>query len=195
MPSLSGLTICLAEGQGELFQRFHSKSYDWVVLLQPASMMLQICSLRCPGTLSLRCVLCSRGPSMCPTQGWDAETKLGAYSAAGQLDTERNFRMVSNPSWYRPQPQRVRGCLVQSPGVLVVQSLSCTRCFATPPTVACQAPLSSTIFQSLLRFMSTELMMPSNHLILCRPPPLAFSLSQCQSLFQRVSTSHLVTRW
>ena len=38
----------------------------------------------------------------------------------------------------------------------------------TPWTAACQAPLSSTISRSLLKIMSIELMMPSNHLILCR---------------------------
>ena len=49
------------------------------------------------------------------------------------------------------------------------QSLSCVWLFATPWTVAHQAPLSSTISRSLLRFMSIELVMSSNHLILCRP--------------------------
>ena len=48
---------------------------------------------------------------------------------------------------------------------VVVQSSSHVRLFATPWTVACQLPLSSTIFLSLLKFMSTESMMPSNHLI------------------------------
>jgi len=43
--------------------------------------------------------------------------------------------------------------------VAVVQSLSHVRLFATPWIVACQAPLSSTISQSLLKFMSTELVM------------------------------------
>ena len=47
----------------------------------------------------------------------------------------------------------------------------------TPWTAACQASLSITNFQSLLKLMSIELVMPSNHLILCRPlllPPLIF---------------------
>ena len=38
-----------------------------------------------------------------------------------------------------------------------------------PGTVAWQAPLSSTIFRSLLKLMSIELVIPSNHLILCHP--------------------------
>ena len=129
----------------------------------------QICSWSCPGTLSLRCALHSHGPAVCCTPGWEAEPKRGAHSAAGQLDTERSFRMVSNPSWHRPQPRRERGRLAQSPRGACVQLLSCTRCFVTLLIIACQAPLSFTISQSLLKFMSTELMMPSNHLILCHP--------------------------
>ena len=41
--------------------------------------------------------------------------------------------------------------------------------FATPWAVACQASLSITNTKSLLKLMSLELVMPSNHLILCRP--------------------------
>ena len=44
-----------------------------------------------------------------------------------------------------------------------------TRLFATPWTAACQASLSVTNFWSLLKLMSKETVMPSNHLILCRP--------------------------
>ena len=51
----------------------------------------------------------------------------------------------------------------------VVQSLSRVRLFVTPWTAACQAFLSFTIFRNLLKLMSIELVMPSNHLILCRP--------------------------
>ena len=50
-----------------------------------------------------------------------------------------------------------------------VQSLSCVRLFATPWTAACQASLSITNSQSLLKLMSIKSVMPSNHLILCRP--------------------------
>ena len=53
--------------------------------------------------------------------------------------------------------------------VVVVQSLSCVWLFSTPWTAAHQASLSFTISQSLLKFMSIELMIPSNHLILCLP--------------------------
>ena len=50
-----------------------------------------------------------------------------------------------------------------------VQLLSCVRLFATPWTASCQASLSITNSQSLLKLMPIELLMPSNHLILCRP--------------------------
>ena len=50
-----------------------------------------------------------------------------------------------------------------------IQSLSHARLFATPWTAAHQASLSITNSQSLLKLMSIELVMASNHLILCRP--------------------------
>ena len=58
-----------------------------------------------------------------------------------------------------------------------VQSLSCVQLSVTPWTAARQASLSITNSQSSLKLMSIELVMPSNHLILCRPlllPPLIF---------------------
>ena len=58
-----------------------------------------------------------------------------------------------------------------------VQSLSCVWLLATPWTAECQASLSITNSQSLPKPMSIELVMPSNHIILCRPlllPPSIF---------------------
>ena len=63
------------------------------------------------------------------------------------------------------------------PLISSVQSLSCVQLFATPWTAACQASLSITNSQSLLKLMSIESVMPSNHLILCLPlllPPSIF---------------------
>ena len=50
-----------------------------------------------------------------------------------------------------------------------VQSIGPVRLFVTPWTATCQASLSITISQSLLKLMSTKLVVPSNHLIFCRP--------------------------
>ena len=52
-----------------------------------------------------------------------------------------------------------------------VQSLSRVRLFVTPWTAACQASLSITNSQNLLKLVSIELVIPSNHLILCHPFP------------------------
>ena len=52
---------------------------------------------------------------------------------------------------------------------VVVQSLSCTRLFATPWTAARQASLSFAISWSLLKLMSIDSVMPSKHLIPCYP--------------------------
>ena len=75
-----------------------------------------------------------------------------------------------------------------------VQPLSHGQLFATPRTAACQAFLSITNSQSLLKLMSIASVMPSNHLILCHPLLLPFNLSQHQGLFQRVGSLHQVAK-
>ena len=76
---------------------------------------------------------------------------------------------------------------------VVFQSLGHVLLFATPWTAACQASLSCTIYQSLLKLMFIESLVPSNHLILCCPL-LLLSLSQHQVLFQWVGSSHQVAK-
>ena len=73
-----------------------------------------------------------------------------------------------------------------------VQSLSCVQLFATPCIAACQASLSIANSQSLLKLMSIESVMPSSHLILCRPfllPPVPPRIR----VFSNESTLHM--RW
>ena len=67
-----------------------------------------------------------------------------------------------------------------------VQSLSPVRLFATPWITALQASLSITKSQSLLKLMSIESVMPSNHLILCCPllPPSIFPASRSFQMTQ-----------
>ena len=72
---------------------------------------------------------------------------------------------------------------LQSKTELGVQSLSHVQLFVTPSTAACQASLSFTISQSLLKLLSIVLMMSSNHVLLPPSRP-ALSLSQHQGLFQ-----------
>ena len=69
-----------------------------------------------------------------------------------------------------------------------VQSLSHVQLFATPWTTACQASLSITNSQSLLKFMSIRSVMPSNHLIPCHPLLLLPSIFPSIRVFSNVSS-------
>ena len=71
--------------------------------------------------------------------------------------------------------------------------LSFVRLFATAWTAGCQASLSTTYFQSLLKLMSIELGMPSNHLILYRPLLLQPSFLPSTRVFPNESVLHI--RW
>ena len=74
-----------------------------------------------------------------------------------------------------------------------VQSLSCVRLFATPWTAARHPPLSSTVSWSLLKFMSIESVMLSNHRLICRPLLLLPSICPSFRVFSDEST--LFIRW
>ena len=74
-----------------------------------------------------------------------------------------------------------------------VQSLSHVRLFVTPRTAARQASLSITNSQSLLKLMAIQSVMPSNHLILCRPLLLLPSIFP--SIGVSSNESALCIRW
>ena len=74
-----------------------------------------------------------------------------------------------------------------------VQSHSCVRLFATPGTAARQAFLSITNSQSLLKLMSIESVMPSNHLYFCCPIILLPSIFPSIRVFSKESV--LPIRW
>ena len=74
-----------------------------------------------------------------------------------------------------------------------VQSLSCVQLFVTPWTAVRQASLSITSFQSLLKLMSIELVMPPNHLILCCPLLLLPSILPSIRVFSKESALRI--RW
>ena len=73
--------------------------------------------------------------------------------------------------------------------VIVVHSLSHVWLFVTTWTVACQASLSFTISQTLLKLMTVESMMPSKHLILCHPLLLLPSIFPSIRVFSWISSS------
>ena len=105
------------------------------------------------------------------------ECERGKWKAGLKLNIKKTKIIASGPitSWQ-----------------IVVQSLSHVQLFATPWTAARQASLSFTVSRSLLKLISTESMMPSNHLILCHPLLLS-------SVFPRIrvlsSESALHIRW
>ena len=76
---------------------------------------------------------------------------------------------------------------------VVLHWLSHVQLFVTPRTSAYQAPLSFTISQSSLKFMSIESVMPSNDLILCHPLLLLPSVFPSIRVFSSELALH--TRW
>ena len=74
-----------------------------------------------------------------------------------------------------------------------VQSLSRVRLFATPWIAACRASLTITNSWSLPKLMSIESVMPSSHLIQCRPLLLLPSIPPSIRVFSNESTFHM--RW
>ena len=74
-----------------------------------------------------------------------------------------------------------------------VQSLSHAQLFATPWTAVLQASLSTTNSRSLLKLMSIELVMPSNHIILCYPRLLPPSIFPSIRVFSNESVLRI--RW
>ena len=74
-----------------------------------------------------------------------------------------------------------------------VHSFSCVWIFATPWTAACQASLSITNSQSLLKLTSIQSVMPSNHLILCCPILLLLSIFPSIRVFSKESVLRI--RW
>ena len=87
----------------------------------------------------------------------------------------------------------VRGGSSEVKAVIIVQFLSHVQDFATPWTEAHQASLSITISRCLLKLMSIESVMPSNHLVLCCP--LLFLPSIFPSIRVFSNESILCIRW
>ena len=83
--------------------------------------------------------------------------------------------------------------LERIPGISSVQSLRCVWLFATPWTAARQASLSITISWILVKLMSIELVMPSNHLMFCYPLLLPPSIFPSFRVFSNESV--LLIRW
>ena len=108
---------------------------------------------------------------------WDFNQKYNRGSAQGQPVGISLYLSLCHIRWR----------------VAVVQWLSHVRLFAIPWTAAHQTPLSFTISLSLLKLMSIQSVMPSNHLILCRPLLLLPSIFPSIGVFSNESA--LCIRW
>ena len=96
-------------------------------------------------------------------------------------------------TWFDNVWYLTSSCPFSKAEISSVQSISHVWLFATTQIAACQASLSITNSQSLLKLMSIKSVMPSNHLILCHALLLLPSIIPCiRGLFQWVSSC---TRW
>ena len=126
-----------------LFNKLHLKS--WSHLLLPLHISVSYPKHLSPPLL-LPLVLCEA--PVPPPQSWPPSPlePRAAFPEHGKCHSSLQFSQFSS-----------------------VQSFSCVWLFATPWSAAHQASLSITISWSLLKLMSIESVMPSNHLILCHP--------------------------
>ena len=102
------------------------------------------------------------------TDGYCGQKKMmiqGKITSIFRFSPKYNTNVHLYYYWYHMQIP----VIINIYWVLVVQLLSRVWIFVTPWTAACQASLSFTVSQNLLRFMSTELVMSSNHFVLCHP--------------------------
>ena len=125
---------------------------------------------------------------------------MAALTAAHPVPLRHTTSTLSSTGCSRSSPFKIPmasfpGDTLKEVVCVCVESLSHVHLFATPWTAAHQASLSTTNSRSLLKLMSIESVMPSNHLILLSPSPPAPNPSQHQSLFQGVSSLHQVPKY
>ena len=129
--------------------------------------------------------------------GLTRKAQVWLFSFGSQISVSRDFQLLQScltlchPLGCSPPGSSVHGILQAR--FSSVQLLSRVWLFATPWIAARQASLANTNSLSLLKLMSIELVMPSNHLILCRPlllPPSIFPIIRVFS-----NESALCTRW
>ena len=134
-------------------------------------------------TAKLKVKVTQSCPTLCPTHGlynpWNSpgqNTGVGSLSLfQGIFPTQGSNPGLPHYRWILyPLSYKGSSCSFNS-----VQSLSHVWLFATPWIAACQASLSITNSQSLLKFMSITSVMPSNRFILCRPLLLLPSIFPC----------------
>ena len=135
---------------------------------------------------NLSCWSVQRRRTMCG-RIWPSTQALGSVPESVVFGVGRRFQQLLL------QPILMKHILHVCTVLSSIQSLSHARLFATPWTAARQSSLSITNSQSLLKLMSIELVMPSNHLILCYLPLLLPSIFPSIRVFSNESV--LCIRW
>ena len=107
---------------------------------------------------------------------------------SGIMTTQRMLAAITPGHYEIPNHHRINLW-----SLIIVQSLSHVWLFEIPLTTAHQASLSFTIFQSLLKFVYIEMVMLSNHVILCHPLLLLLSIFPSIRVFSKELALHI--RW
>ena len=142
--------------------------------------------LPCPGLHLQKGSMCGQGA--CPELPWPSVRAEGhrrlfpRYWVPGQRSERRSGG--AGPRFWEVQSCAKWCAGRQQVMVVVFQLLTHVQLFATPWTAACQASLSITNSRTLLKLMSIESVMPSNHLILYCPLLLLPSIFPQISLIQ-----------
>ena len=144
-----------------------------------------------PSPWVLPACVCTEGAAPKTTSFLRTQIRMRASCVKLRLWTVPRHRYIMTHSL--TEGQVARGSI--DPQVLdfVVQSLSRVRLFVTPRTAEHQASLSFTISQSLLKLMSIESLLPSNHLILSRPLLFLSSIFPSFRIFSNESVLRI--RW
>ena len=114
------------------------------------------------------------------------------YSTQGHPQIQWNLYQITNGIFTKIE-QKIIEIYMETKRINSVQSLSRVWLSATPWIAARQASLSITNFRSSLKFMSIESVMPSSHLILCRPLLLLPLIPPSIRVFSNESNLH--TKW
>ena len=127
---------------------------------------------------------------------WGRQANVGGRDLAG-TGQDRKFQRGPS-SWALDGGGNAESTELEDGVKNLVQSLNCVQFFGTtqspnPQTASHQAPLCSSLSQSLLQLLSVELMMPSNHLMLCHTLLLLPSVSPSIRVFSSELTLHV--RW
>ena len=130
--------------------------------------------------------------SLWPTGLYSPWSSPGRNTGVGSLSLLQGIFPTRESNWCHLHCRRILYQLSFPVQFSSVQSLSCVRHFVTPWTAACQISLSITNSQSLLKLMSIELVMSSNHLTLCHPLPLLPSIFPSIRVF---SNDSVLIRW